>query len=148
MRLLPSTLILLAFCSYAQNDEPYVARDLTAENLFSTNIEGPNVDRNGNLFVVNFQKDGTIGQVRPDGSHATAAVEIGPIFLNGRHGRSPRLVVFLALQSRQDRASGRGPVAVAFLDELLQGVPHSLEVSDPGLYVGHLRLRLLPNIGS
>jgi gluconolactonase len=68
MRLQSITLILAAFHSYAQDTEPYVARDLTAENLFSTNIEGPNVDRNGNLFVVNFQKDGTIGQVRPDGS--------------------------------------------------------------------------------
>src|SRR5688572_17773222 len=46
----------------------YIARDLTEENLFSTNIEGPNVDRDGNLYVVNYQKDGTIGKVGPDGS--------------------------------------------------------------------------------
>jgi gluconolactonase len=62
---------LLAFaagCQAQSSDGFYVARDLTAENLFSTNIEGPNVDRNGNLFVVNFQKDGTIGKVGPDGS--------------------------------------------------------------------------------
>ena len=45
----------------------YQARDLTAENLFSENIEGPNVDKLGNLYVVNFQKDGTIGWVHPDG---------------------------------------------------------------------------------
>lgn len=42
--------------------------DHTAENLFSTNIEGPAFDTDGNLFVVNFQKDGTIGLVKPDGS--------------------------------------------------------------------------------
>ena len=56
----------------AQNDEfltsSYQARDLTAENLFSENIEGPNFDKSGNLYVVNFQKDGTIGLVHPDGS--------------------------------------------------------------------------------
>lgn len=45
----------------------FVAQDHTAENLFSRNIEGPAVDRNGNLFVVNYQKDGTIGLVHPDG---------------------------------------------------------------------------------
>ena len=45
----------------------YEARDLTAENIFSENIEGPNVDKAGNLFVVNFQRDGTIGLVRPNG---------------------------------------------------------------------------------
>lgn len=42
--------------------------DHTAENLFSTNIEGPAFDKKGNLYVVNFQKDGTIGHVKPDGS--------------------------------------------------------------------------------
>lgn len=43
------------------------AYDLTAENLFTKNCEGPAVDRDGRLFVVNFQKDGTIGLVQPDG---------------------------------------------------------------------------------
>jgi len=47
--------------------ELYQAKDVTAENLFTTNCEGPSVDKHGNLFVVNFQKDGTIGFVRPDG---------------------------------------------------------------------------------
>lgn len=56
--------ILTLLKGYAQ---PYVARDLTAENLFSENIEGPNVSKAGNLFVVNYQKDGTIGLVRPSG---------------------------------------------------------------------------------
>ena len=46
----------------------FEAEDLTAENLFSKNIEGPAVDKNGNLFVVNYQKDGTIAQVSPGGS--------------------------------------------------------------------------------
>lgn len=46
----------------------FVAQDHTAENLFSTNIEGPAVDEDGKLFVVNYQKDGTIGLVRPDGT--------------------------------------------------------------------------------
>lgn len=52
---------LTAKCQY------YEARDLTAENIFSSNIEGPNVDKAGNLYVVNYQKDGTIGLVRPNG---------------------------------------------------------------------------------
>jgi sugar lactone lactonase YvrE len=45
----------------------YLVEDFTAENLFSTNIEGPCFDAQGNLYVVNFQKDGTIGKVAPDG---------------------------------------------------------------------------------
>jgi gluconolactonase len=51
----------------AFGQELYVAMDHTAENLFSHNIEGPAFDRKGNLYVVNFQKDGTIGLVKPDG---------------------------------------------------------------------------------
>ena len=47
---------------------PFIARDLTAENVFTSNIEGPNVDENNNLYVVNYQKDGTIGKVASDGS--------------------------------------------------------------------------------
>jgi sugar lactone lactonase YvrE len=43
------------------------AYDHTAENLFTRNCEGPAVDKEGRLFVVNFQKDGTIALVQPDG---------------------------------------------------------------------------------
>lgn len=45
----------------------YEVRDFTAENLFSENIEGPNVDKHRNLYIVNYQKDGTIGQVKING---------------------------------------------------------------------------------
>jgi gluconolactonase len=46
----------------------FQAEDFTKENLFTTNIEGPCFDKHGNLYVVNFQKDGTIGKVKPDGA--------------------------------------------------------------------------------
>ncbi len=46
----------------------YVDRDFSAENLFSGNIEGPAFDSKGNLYVVNYLRDGTIGKVNSDGS--------------------------------------------------------------------------------
>jgi gluconolactonase len=49
------------------NKSLFKAEDLTAEQIFSKNIEGPAVDKQGRLFVVNFQRDGTIGLVQPDG---------------------------------------------------------------------------------
>ena len=69
MKYLKSMIILLgalvvSLHSYAQY---YQTQDLTAENLFTGNIEGPNVDKKGNLYVVNFQKDGTIGVVSKKG---------------------------------------------------------------------------------
>ncbi|MET6999068.1 SMP-30/gluconolactonase/LRE family protein [Chitinophaga defluvii] len=63
-----------SFTATAQFSKPsqpplYQARDLTAENMFSQNIEGPNFDKAGNLYVVNFQRDGTIGKINTrDGS--------------------------------------------------------------------------------
>lgn len=45
----------------------FKAKDFTRENLFTENCEGPNY-RNGKLYVVNFQKDGTVGVVDADGN--------------------------------------------------------------------------------
>jgi sugar lactone lactonase YvrE len=61
-------LILFLFLIFEiQAQEFYKATDLTAEKLFTSDIEGPRADKQGNLFVVNFQKNGTIGLVHPDG---------------------------------------------------------------------------------
>lgn len=47
----------------------FIASDLTGENLFSNNIEGPSY-RGGILYVVNFERDGTIGTVDEKGNTA------------------------------------------------------------------------------
>jgi gluconolactonase len=59
-------LITVTGCSQV-NPKLYQAEDFTRENLFTNNIEGPSFDSKGNLYVVNFQKDGTIGLVKPSG---------------------------------------------------------------------------------
>lgn len=46
----------------------HTAKDFTGENLFTENIEGPAFDAAGNLYVVNFKQDGTIGLVNADGA--------------------------------------------------------------------------------
>jgi gluconolactonase len=60
-------IVLLLACPVITKAQYYEARDFTAENIFSENIEGPNVDKAGNLYVVNYQQDGTIGLVKPNG---------------------------------------------------------------------------------
>jgi sugar lactone lactonase YvrE len=60
-------LISVCVCLEGCSQDLYVATDFTAENLFSHNIEGPAFDKRGNLYVVNFQKDGTVGMVKPNG---------------------------------------------------------------------------------
>lgn len=60
-------LCALHFNSRAQTQKLalFQVRDLTKENQFSQNIEGPNFDKAGNLYVVNYLKDGTIGKIDP-----------------------------------------------------------------------------------
>lgn len=55
-------------CTKQADQTLFTATDHTAENLFTNNIEGPAFDKAGNLYVVNYQKDGTIGLVNADGS--------------------------------------------------------------------------------
>jgi gluconolactonase len=62
----PFLLSLLIF--QGCTDRPYIAKDLTAENLFTSGIEGPRCDDHGNLFAVNYSKDGNIGLVHEDGT--------------------------------------------------------------------------------
>lgn len=57
------------------NDTLFVSKIFTDKNGFTEGIEGPAVDKAGNLYVVNFQKQSTIGKVTPNGS-TTIFVEL------------------------------------------------------------------------
>jgi gluconolactonase len=48
-------------------DDLFVARPLTRPGEFTPGIEGPNCDARGNIYAVNFRRQGTIGIVTPDG---------------------------------------------------------------------------------
>jgi len=63
-----SAIILVTLTNCSNSKKLFMAKDLTAENMFSVNIEGPAFDRNGQLYVVNYLHDGTIGKVAPDGT--------------------------------------------------------------------------------
>ncbi|MEX2512231.1 MAG: SMP-30/gluconolactonase/LRE family protein [Cyclobacteriaceae bacterium] len=45
----------------------YHSQPFTDQGEFTSGIEGPAVDSNGNLYVVNFGQEGTIGKVTPQG---------------------------------------------------------------------------------
>ncbi|MEQ9437702.1 MAG: SMP-30/gluconolactonase/LRE family protein [Cyclobacteriaceae bacterium] len=45
----------------------YQSQDFTAPEGFTKGIEGPVVDDDGTLYAVNFQEQGTIGKVSPEG---------------------------------------------------------------------------------
>lgn len=63
-KLIPSLICIL--CSaLLQAQGVFIANDLTSEKLFTTNCEGPAVDKFGNLYAVNYQHDGTICIIKP-----------------------------------------------------------------------------------
>jgi len=66
MRSMLLALILSPFLAIAA-DPLFTATPLTATNSFTTGIEGPACDDQGNIFAVNFARQQTIGKVSPDG---------------------------------------------------------------------------------
>lgn len=58
-------------CSAPAQKKPselnYKSSDFTAVNSFTSGAEGPAVDKDGNLYAVNYLKEGTIGKITPSG---------------------------------------------------------------------------------
>lgn len=60
--------LLLLMTSLAQAQQKlFVATPLTQPKQFTAGIEGPQCDKAGNVYAVNFEKQQTIGKVSPDG---------------------------------------------------------------------------------
>ena len=63
-------LAALSFATSAQkssSSELYKSSVLTPVNSFTTGVEGPAVDKAGTVYAVNFARQGTIGQLTPEG---------------------------------------------------------------------------------
>lgn len=60
-----------------RNDEEelFVARNFTDPDSFTSGVEGPAVDADGNLYAVNYERQHTIGKVTPEGE-ASVFVEL------------------------------------------------------------------------
>jgi gluconolactonase len=53
--------------AFAEEEKLFVATPLTQPGEFTAGIEGPACDAEGNIYAVNFARQGTIGRVTPDG---------------------------------------------------------------------------------
>jgi gluconolactonase len=58
--------VALSAC-VTQRADLYKATSFTPAHSFTHGCEGPAVDKDGNVYAVNYQKEGTIGKVSPDG---------------------------------------------------------------------------------
>lgn len=70
LSLLLLLLSILSIPTKGQIVRKSITTDLLPEGTFTAGIEGPATDQAGNLYAVNYGKEGTIGMVKPDGSHA------------------------------------------------------------------------------
>jgi len=61
------SLTLLGCAQQNKIAETFKASTFTPEKSFTSGCEGPAVDKNGNIYAVNFLKEGTIGKVTPEG---------------------------------------------------------------------------------
>jgi gluconolactonase len=59
--------LTLLGCAQQNKLEMFRASTFTPVNSFTNGCEGPAVDKDGNVYAVNFAKEGTIGKVSPDG---------------------------------------------------------------------------------
>ena len=60
------TIVLLAIFISSCN-QPATSSDFTKEGSFTEGVEGPATDSEGNIYAVNFEKQGTIGKITPNG---------------------------------------------------------------------------------
>ncbi len=61
-------------------------KPLTAINSFTSGIEGPNCDADGNIYAVNYLENGTVAKVTPDGR--------AEVFVKLEQGSVPNGIVF------------------------------------------------------
>lgn len=64
------SLVMLTIFSCNQSSEPqalWEPKMFTPHQSFTSGAEGPAIDADGNLYAVNFERQGTIGKVTPDG---------------------------------------------------------------------------------
>lgn len=58
-----------------EDEELFISKHFTEPGSFTSGVEGPAVDRNGNVYAVNYARQHTIGRVTPKG-HASVFVEL------------------------------------------------------------------------
>ncbi|PSJ38997.1 SMP-30/gluconolactonase/LRE family protein [Allosphingosinicella deserti] len=115
----------------------FVAHDHVGDNVFTKGIEGPAVGPDGNLYVVNFGKEGTIGRVRAqrDGSGRAAlfaTLPAGSIGNGIRFLADGRMLVADYKGHRLLSVSPKGVIG-AYADLPTAHQPNDLAVAPDGL---------------
>ncbi len=126
--------VCLAFTvvSHAQR----TVHDFVAEHTFTDGIEGPATDRKGNVYAVNYQRQGTIGILKPDGSHGIYATLPGNSVGNGiRFGKKGEMYVADYVNHNIFKITRNGKKVKLLAHEPAMNQPNDLAISPVSGYL-------------
>jgi len=111
----------------------FLARPLTEAGGFTTGIEGPACDKEGNIYAVNFARQQTIGKVTPEGA-ATVWVELpGKSTGNGiRFGADGTMYVADYVGHNVLRVNPAGKFIAVFAHNEAMNQPNDLALAPDG----------------
>ncbi len=110
--------------------------DLLPEHTFTEGIEGPATDREGNIYAVNYQRQGTIGKITPAGEHSVYAVLPGTSVGNGiRFGQKGEMYVADYVNHNIFKITRKGKKVKLFAHEPAMNQPNDLALSPVSDYV-------------
>lgn len=110
--------------------------DLLPEHTFTDGIEGPATDRKGNVYAVNYQRQGTIGILKPDGSHSIYATLPGNSVGNGiRFGKKGEMYVADYVNHNIFKITRNGKKVKLLAHEQAMNQPNDLAISPVSGYL-------------
>jgi sugar lactone lactonase YvrE len=106
---------------------------LTQPGEFTEGIEGPACDRDGNIFAVNFQKQGTIGRVSPSGKGEIFIVLPQGSVGNGiRFDKAGNFYVADYVKHQIIKVDPTTKAATVFANNQSMNQPNDLAITDDG----------------
>lgn len=150
------TLLLLLRCSTpaTNQDELFKSAVFTAKNSFTSGVEGPSVDKQGNVYAVNFAEQGTIGKVTPDGKAGIfIRLPAGSIANGSRFNNKGNMIIAdytghnileLNIQSQKLELVAHAPQMTQPNDVAVDSKGH-IYASDPDFKAGKGRIWLIQN---
>ena len=129
-----ATALLTAVARLAPAAETlFVAEPFTPPHVFTPGIEGPACDRSGAVFAVNYERQGTIGRVAPDGSAEVYLALPGTSVGNGiRFAADGTMFIADYVNHNVLKVSPGGRDAVVFAHEPRMNQPNDLAIATDG----------------
>ena len=136
MKVLPVFILLSVVLDLVglADEQLFVARPFTQPGDFTSGVEGPACDQKGNVYAVNFEKQGTIGRVLPHGNGEIFVTLPGTSIGNGiRFGRDGAMYVADYPNHNVFRIDMESRNVIVFAHGPMMNQPNDLAVGPDGV---------------